>query len=173
MIAPMADGWHSLISNESSGAIDYIRWKPMWVTIRIPILFYYKWMIRIPPWIMPSKLKEFNASEINANVPFKILILEQSSFWKTGNNIDAIEQLESVLVQGNKVLILGQFFDTGNGVHDIHQNQGDPINGGHSTDNAIWQDGATIVQKADGNYVGFFNKFKTQSFKTDDSGHPI
>ncbi len=173
MIASKPDGWTHLNSNESSGAIDYIRWRPMWVTIRIPILFYYNWIIKIPPWLYPTKLKQFERSEIRSNAPFKIIVLEQSSFWKIGSNIDAIEQLESVLVQGNKLLILGQFFNTGNGVHDIHQNQGDPINGGHSADNAIWQDGATIVQKADGSYVGFFNKFATQSFKTDDFGHPI
>ena len=71
------------------------------------------------------------------------------------------------------MLVFGQFFNTGNGVHDIHQNQGDPLTSTHSHDNGIWQDGATIVVKADGNLVGFFNKFETQSFKTDNLGHPI
>ncbi|TDW51669.1 uncharacterized protein DUF2278 [Flavobacterium sp. 270] len=174
LISVMADGWHHLASNEVSGAIDYIRWKPMWVTLRIPILFLFpEWRLRIPPWLYSPKLKQFESSEIRSNVPFKIIVLDQSSFWKAGNNIDAIQQLESVLNQGDKVFIFGQFFNSGYGVHDIHQNQGDPINGGHSGDNAIWQDGATIVQKPDGNYVGFFNKFETQSFKTDNQGHPI
>ena len=107
------------------------------------------------------------------NALFRLFVLDQSSFWLIGNNIDAIEQLESVISQGDKVFVFGQFFNTGNGVHDIHQNQGDPLASNFSLSNGIWQDGATIVQKADGTFVGFFNKFETQSFKTDSQGHPI
>ena len=32
--------------------------------------------------------------------------------------------------------------------------------------------GALLVQMADGSFVGFLNKFKTQSFKTDAQGRP-
>ncbi len=170
-----SDGWHHLLSNDNSGAIDYIRWKPMWVTIRIPLLLIPKWRIRIPlpPWIRVAKLKQFVRSKTVLNALFRLFYLEQSSFWLIGDNIDAIEQLESVINQGTKVFIFGEAFDSGYGVHNIHQNQGDPPNIPQSADNAIWQDGATIVQKPDGSFVGFFNKFETQSFKTDSSGRPI
>jgi hypothetical protein len=129
--------------------------------------------IRVPPWLFSSKLKPFIRSKIISNSLFRIVVVDQQSFWRAGNNIDAIEQLESVINQGNKVFIFGQFFNTGNGVHDIHQNQGDPINSQWAQSNGIWQDGATIIQRPDGTFVGFFNKFETQSFKTDDQGHPI
>lgn len=173
LIAAKPDGWHQLISNNSSGAIDYIRWRPMWVTIRIPWLLIPKWKIRIPRWIATPKLRQFVKSKNLMNTLFRLWVLDQSSFWLIGNNIDAIEQFESVISQGDKVFVFGQFFNTGNGVHDIHQNQGDPIASSFSLTNGIWQDGATIVQKANGSFVGFFNKFETQSFKTDSQGHPI
>ncbi|MBK8461407.1 MAG: DUF2278 family protein [Micropruina sp.] len=46
------------------------------------------------------------------------------------------------------------------------------IGGGHDAENAIWQDGATIAETADGQFLGFLNKFTTQAFKTDDLGRP-
>ena len=175
LIAGKPEGWHHLLSNNGSGAIDYIRWRPMWVTLRIPLLLMPKWKIRIPipPWIKVPKLKIFDKVKTVINAFFRIIYLEQSSFWLIGDNIDAIEQLELVINQGNKVFIFGEFFNSGYGVHNIHQNQGDPPTIPQSIENGIWQDGATIVQKSDGTFVGFFNKFETQSFKTDSTGHPI
>ena len=58
-------------------------------------------------------------------------------------------------------------------MHNIHQNQGDPINSPWGPANGTWQDGGTIVQTADGNYWAFFNKFSTQAFHTDSNGNPI
>ena len=173
LISQLGDGWHKLPSNEISGAIDYLRWKLMWVTIRIPFLLLRKWKIRVPPRLFPFKIKPFTRTEIKMNSLFRIIVLNQEFFWKAGNNIDAIEQLESVINQGEKVFIFGQFFNTGNGVHDIHQNQGDPLTSQWSASNGIWQDGATIIKKTDGSFVGFFNKFETQSFNTNDFGHPV
>lgn len=80
--------------------------------------------------------------------------------------------LEAVISQGVRFYVFGESFTSGLGVHNIHQNQGDPVGGGHDAENAIWQDGATIVETSQGDFVGFLNKFKTQSFKTDDFGHP-
>lgn len=99
--------------------------------------------------------------------------LDQESFWRKGTSLDAVSELESVLAQGEVVFVFGQFSDAGNGVHDIHQNQGDPLNSPWAASNGIWQDGATIVRRVDGSYVGFFIKFSTQSFHTDEHGHPV
>lgn len=61
----------------------------------------------------------------------------------------------------------------GLGVHNIHPNQGAPAGSQWWQENGIWQDGATIVQKADNSFVAFLSKFKTQSYQTDSNGHPI
>jgi uncharacterized protein YukJ len=54
----------------------------------------------------------------------------------------------------------------------IHQNQGDPLGSRWSAENGIWQDGATVVERDDGSYAAFCNKFRTQSDRTDD-GRPL
>ncbi|MBT9292961.1 DUF2278 family protein [Prosthecodimorpha staleyi] len=65
-------------------------------------------------------------------------------------------------------------FLPGNGIHDIHMNQGNPI-GRHSEDNGPWQDGGLLFQFIEtGQWVAIFLKFQTQAWHTDDAtGHPI
>lgn len=148
-IKALSDGWHSLPSTSSSGALDYIRSR----VLHPPIIF---WNVRYDSCL--SRLLEF----IRWNPP-----------WKSGTGIQALTDLETVIAQGVRFYVFGEPFSTGLGVHNIHQNQGDPVGGGHDAENAIWQDGGTIVETAAGKFIGFLNKFKTQSFKTDDLGHPL
>jgi len=83
-----------------------------------------------------------------------------------------LHDLEGIVSNGVRFFVFGEPFTTGLGVHNIHQNQGDPPGGGHDQENAIWQDGGTVVQTATGEFFAFLNKFKTQAFKTDSLGHP-
>jgi uncharacterized protein YukJ len=93
--------------------------------------------------------------------------------WNNGTGIQALTDLETVITKGVRFYVFGEPFSSGLGVHNIHQNQGDPVGGGHDAENAIWQDGGTIIETAQEHFVAFLNKFKTQSFETDDKGHPI
>jgi len=64
-------------------------------------------------------------------------------------------------------------FQPGNGIHDIHMNQG---NGGQfAGDNGVWQDGALLIHfPAQSQWVGFFLAFQSQGWHTDDrTGHII
>ena len=64
-------------------------------------------------------------------------------------------------------------FLPGNGIHDIHMNQGnDPR---HAADDGVWQDGAMLIQfPAENRWVGVFLKFQSQAWHTDDrTGHTI
>jgi len=127
------DGWHELASNETSGALDYIR----------------------------SSL---------------LAVQPGQPMWESGVGTDALLALESVIEDATRFYVFGEPFggpSSPRGVHNVHQNQGDPVGGGHDIENAIWQDGGTIVEKADGTIVAFLNKFKTQSDATDDLGHPL
>lgn len=62
-------------------------------------------------------------------------------------------------------------FAPGNGVHDIHMNQGNE--GSFINDDGIYQDGALLTHfPADDQWVGVFLKFQSQSWHTDDAtGH--
>jgi uncharacterized protein YukJ len=63
-------------------------------------------------------------------------------------------------------------FTPGNGVHDIHMNQGNDK--GHAGDDGVFQDGCLIFQYPNGTYRAFFMAFQSQSFHTDDkTGHAL
>ncbi|MFD0743486.1 DUF2278 family protein [Phytohabitans flavus] len=64
-------------------------------------------------------------------------------------------------------------FRPGNGVHDVHMNQGN--SGRFTSDNGVWQDGALVLRVPESDrWVAFFLAFQSQAWHTDDStGHPI
>jgi uncharacterized protein YukJ len=62
-------------------------------------------------------------------------------------------------------------FLPGNGIHDIHMNQGN--SGGYRKDNGIYQDGAIVIEYPESKWRAFFFAFQSQSFNTDDAGNPI
>jgi len=62
-------------------------------------------------------------------------------------------------------------FLPGNGIHDIHMNQGN--SGGYKKDNGIFQDGALIVEYPENKWRTFFFAFQSQSFNTDGAGNPM
>jgi uncharacterized protein YukJ len=68
-----------------------------------------------------------------------------------------------------------QYFDflPGNGIHDIHMNQGNSSN--WANDDGPWQDGGLIFHFPDENrWVAVFLAFQSQCFHTDDTtGHSI
>jgi hypothetical protein len=105
--------------------------------------------------------------------------------WVSGDSQEASTALESVIDGGKTFYVYGEPFGSHGrstrrsahrgsalGVHNIHQNQGNPVGGPHEAENGIWQDGALIVQKDDGSLVAFINKFKSQVDSTDDDGTP-
>lgn len=148
-IKALSNGWHPLASNPGSGALDY----PRSPVLHPPVMI---WNVRYSSCL--ARLLAF----IRWNPP-----------WNSGTGIQALNDLEAVINQGVRFYVFGEPFHQGLGVHNIHQNQGDPINSPHAAENAIWQDGATIAETAQGQFIAFLNKFKTQSFKTDNLGHPV
>jgi uncharacterized protein YukJ len=63
-------------------------------------------------------------------------------------------------------------FVPGNGMHDIHMNQGNDRS--HAGDDGVFQDGCLIFEYPGPKYRAFFMAFQSQSFKTDDkTGHAI
>jgi uncharacterized protein YukJ len=64
-------------------------------------------------------------------------------------------------------------FVPGNGVHDIHMNQGN--SGTFTRDDGVWQDGGLLLHfPAQSRWVGIFLAFQSQAWHTDDAtGHAI
>lgn len=67
-----------------------------------------------------------------------------------------------------------KYFDflPGNGIHDIHMNQGNV--GKWKNDDGIWQDGGILIHfEEDNRWVGIFLAFQSQSWCTDKNGHAL
>ena len=64
-------------------------------------------------------------------------------------------------------------FSPGNGIHDIHMNQGNV--GKFVSDDGVWQDGGLLIHFPDqSQWIGIFLAFQSQAWHTDDStGHAI
>ncbi|HLO51095.1 MAG TPA: DUF2278 family protein [Kamptonema sp.] len=64
-------------------------------------------------------------------------------------------------------------FLPGNGIHDIHMNQGNV--GKFRGDDGVWQDGGMLINfPSENRWVGIFLKFQSQTWHTDDvTGHQI
>ncbi|HEX9994791.1 MAG TPA: DUF2278 family protein [Acidimicrobiales bacterium] len=146
-VAALGPGWHPLAMAEASGALDYVRHpalrdSPGCVFVRDPGPF------------------------------LRALLAALRPRWTAGSHLDASAALEGVLVAGATVLVFGEPFTTGLGVHDVHQNQGDPAGSQWWAQNGPWQDGATMVRRPDGAYDAFLSKFSSQAYRTDSAGHP-
>ena len=62
-------------------------------------------------------------------------------------------------------------FTPGNGIHDIHMNQGN--SGKYKKDNGVYQDGALFIEYPQDRWRAFFFAFQSQSFDTDDKGNVV
>ncbi len=61
-------------------------------------------------------------------------------------------------------------FLPGNGIHDIHMNQGS--GGKYKKYNGIYQDGALVFVYPNGKLLALFLAFQSQTFDTDENGNP-
>ena len=142
-------GFRPLAMDSSSGAVDYIRHP----TFRPRAgCFFVRTPLPLLSWL-ERRLR--------------------MRTWHRGSNLEAASGLESILALGARVAVFGEPFTTGLGMHNIHQNQGDPVGSQWYAENGSWQDGATLVQRPDGQYNAFLSKFTSQAYETDDHGHPI
>lgn len=151
--ASLPVGWHPLTSTATSGALDHIR-HPISRTFRFirPALAHR----RMLGWTRWSRW---------------ISVVHRP--WRSGSSLEASTALEQILTIGGQVLVWGEPFSTGLGVHNVHQNQGDPVGSQWALSNGIWQDGAVAVPRPDGSFVTFLPRFSSQATATDDQGHPL
>ena len=149
-IVSLMAGYHALAHTSNSGAIDYVR--SSWFRARVGCVFV----------AMPDALLQFLLALLGAVI----------NSWTRGNHLQASTALEGILHPGKRVFVWGEPFSQGLGMHNVHQNQGDPAGSQWWNENGIWQDGGTIAEQPDGSWVAFISKFTSQSYRTDNSGHP-
>jgi uncharacterized protein YukJ len=76
------------------------------------------------------------------------------------------------------VYVFGRFYTEGDGIHDVHMNQGSTGSFAHKKDddsndhNDVWQDGAVLVDMGDEGWAAYFTAFTQQLVPTDDLGNP-
>jgi hypothetical protein len=154
-VGAMAPGYHALASNPTSGAVDYVR--SPFIRNRVGCLF------AVVTFLERLGIRFFRR-------------FTEADTWQRGSGLDAMTVLEPLLTTTRdnnlKIYVFGEPFRTGLGMHNIHQNQGDPLNSPWSPENGIWQDGCTVMQQSATDYALFMNKFSSQSYNTDNLGHP-
>ena len=166
-ILDLSDGFHSLVSNPNSGALDAIRHRGM----KDPYCYRWGWVARMLP------LSKINYPELYYPSFSKFFIRNRcycTQWWKeSGTNL--IELIEYYLMRVNRIYIFGEPYNSGLGMHNIHMNQGDPIDSPFSAENGIWQDGGLLIEYTDPQprLSVFITKFETQSLHTDENGRPV
>ncbi|MBS0156561.1 MAG: DUF2278 family protein [Nitrospira sp.] len=179
-IFTLSDGFHALPSSETSGATDYVR------DARLRHLMFIPEFIEQVPWwrrlwerirLVTNPIQEIAQRPILQFLSRRYRVVDLTPPWKTGTGMEALTDLESMIIDAARVVIFGAFYPARNsqppGLHDIHLNQGDPVGSPFAALDGIWQDGLTIVIHSDGTASAFMNMFSTQTLNTDSQGHPI
>lgn len=153
-IRNLPDGFHSLSSNSSSGALDFIRHSGLQnkkIKCRCPRCKRF-------PFITKPCIKKCKCTQ-----------------WWLESGEDLIQLMEYYLTSVSRIYIFGEPFNNGLGLHNIHMNQGDPIGSGFDAENGIWQDGGVLLeyQEPQFRFSGMLTKFQPQSLNTNDNGQPI
>ena len=90
------------------------------------------------------------------------------------NAVDAL--LNQAIAEKATIFAFGSAYaDSGkvDGIHDIHMNQGNPLNS-YGKDNGTWQDGAVFIYTPGSkNWSAVFITFQTESWDTDNAGNPV
>ncbi|QBR01816.1 DUF2278 family protein [Paraburkholderia pallida] len=96
--------------------------------------------------------------------------------------VEPVATLQRLLVRAKQsnldVYVFGRFYSEGDGIHDVHMNQGSTGEfihrpGNDSNDhNDIWQDGALLVDLGTPQWALYVAAFDQQRLPTDDLGNP-
>lgn len=115
-------------------------------------------------------------------------VLDNTGKWRDSDVMDGTEHAEPVAslkrllsrahAESRDTYIFGRFYSEGNGIHDVHLNQGSTKSFIHRPDddsndhNDIWQDGAVLVDLGEPEWAGYFAAFNQQLVPTDELGNP-
>jgi len=141
-LAALADGFHPLTPTRESGALDYVRGS-----------LVRREEMRPLPVDLPGEDNDLN-EKIGALVK-RAKADPQARLYAFGGRWGPEPHQRDA-----------EFgFEPGNGVHDIHMNQGNPP-GRHAHDNGAWQDGALLLHyPGAGRWSALFLAFQSQRWE--------
>lgn len=151
-LVQLTPGWHPLPSKPGGVALDYIRGNVVKPEEFVAL-----------PFNVPGPDNDLN-EKVDAQIQ-RAMGDEDSLLYAFGQRWG----LHPPEPQKDKIF----GFKPGNGVHDIHANQGnDP---GHAGDDGVWQDGGVLIHyPKTQQWVAIFLRFQSQAWHTDDvTGHTI
>ena len=116
-------------------------------------------------------------------------ILKSTGAWRDSDVMDGTDEPDPArsvkrLISRAKaeeldVYVFGRFYTDGDGIHDVHMNQGSTgrfihREGDDSNDhNDVWQDGALLVDPGENQWVAYVSAFDKQLVPTDELGNPL
>jgi|SRR5215831_11716979 len=145
-VASLPDGYHPLQRSNTSGAMDYARSPILQNKLGCLSLIVILWN------------KIFGANE---------------KVWNLVTGSEAGDALISMVQSSVRVYVFGAPYTSGNGMHDVHCNQGDPAGSQWYPENGIWQDGCVFVATSDGKLSAYLGMFLNQTLNTDNNGNPV
>jgi hypothetical protein len=194
-VASLPPGFHLVASAPATGAIDYLRSRFLQDILFTQLRSATIGMPRVPVPLPPISgldadlVPELRPRRLGEPIPYRLreLLLRLLGWidrvlpirvpihfrpWILSNGDNALTALEQRVAVGRRAFLFGQRYTTGNGVHDVHQNQGDPAGSQWWAQNGIWQDGVVAIVQPNGRLFVWQVRFESQATKTDSSGHP-
>lgn len=149
MVRELSSGFHPLNSRPDSGALDFIRGNLLPPELMTPLPI----SVPGPDNDLNEKLDQIVQRAMSDE---DALVYAFGQHWGPENKADKY---------------FG--FKPGNGIHDIHMNQGNV--GRFVNDDGVWQDGGLLFEFPNQNqWTAVFLKFQSQSWHTDDAtGHTL
>jgi len=149
IVEQLSSGFHELPSTPESGALDFIRGNLLQPGLMTPL-----------PIDLPGPDNDLN--EKLDQVVQRAMADEDALIYAFGQRWGPENKADNYFG-----------FKPGNGVHDIHMNQGNV--GRFVQDDGVWQDGGLLFQFPKQNqWTAVFLKFQSQSWHTDDrTGHTL
>jgi uncharacterized protein YukJ len=175
-----SDAWDTAINVGTNDADDLLVYK-------IVFDFHHPIMARLQA--SPSGFNDLTRTSSLPALDFlRSDVLNETGDWRDSDAIDGSAMVEPVAsltrlmrkAQDSQfpVYIFGRKYTDGDGVHDVHMNQGSSgkfINNGvddHNDHNDIWQDGAVIVDMGEAGVAAYFTSFTQQTVPTNGLGNP-